>query len=168
MLFRLIRKPICVLAFISASSSSAAEITACDLVDKEMAGQIIGRPVAREPNPLRNVVADKTRKDCHFSAEGVPVAVVTVTLWEFKSSSDAKAWADKANTPRVPSGSTEIERSMGDVAVWWTGENSAGYLVRKGVYVLEIYIRSAARSFEVTPSMRQQFRRAAMRATEKI
>jgi len=168
MLISLIRALLCVFALLSAFSSAAAEITACDLIDKATASQIIGRPVARGPTASRNVLADKIRKDCDFSAEGAPVTVVTVTLWEFKSSSDAKTWADKANTPRVPSGSIETERSMGDAAVWWTGENSAGYVVRKGVRVLEVYVRSAAQPFKITSSMRQQLRRAVLRATEKL
>lgn len=168
MLIRFIRALTCIFGFLSAFSSLAAEITACDLIDKATAGQILGRVIAREPVALRNVLADKNRIDCDFSAEGVPITVLTVTLWEFKSSSDAKAWADKANTPRAPSGSIETERSMGDMGVWWTGENSAGYVVRKEARVLEVYVRSAAHSFKTTSSMRQQLKQAVLRAIEKL
>jgi hypothetical protein len=171
LLMRLIRKLLVALGVLSAFDAAAAEISACDLIDKATASQILGRVVARGPTASRDVLADKIRTNCDFAAEGTPLTVVTATLWEFNSPSDAKSWLDQAKSPRDAAGRIEAESVMGNAAVWWSQPHAAGYVVRKDARVLEVNIRGTAagtQPFRVTSSMRQQLRRAALRATEKL
>lgn len=170
MLISLIRALLCIFVLLSAFSSAAAEITACDLIDKAAASQILGRLVARGPTASKYVVADTVKTNCDFAADA-PLTVVIVTLSEFRSPSDAKAWADQANTPRDPGVSVETERSMSDAAVWWSGRHSAGYVVRKGARVLEVNIRgvtAGAKPFEITSLTRPQLRQVVLHAIEKL
>ena len=159
------------LTLLSVFSSIAAEISACDLVDEATASQIMGRPVAAGPRASNYALTDNVRSNCHFGAEGAPVTFVTVSVSEFKTPIDAKAWADKANTPTDRDFSTEMEESIGDSVVWVSGQHAAGYVVRKGTRVLEVNIRGAAageQPFQVIPAMRPQMRRAMLRAMEKL
>jgi hypothetical protein len=152
-------------------SFGAEQITACDLVDKATAGQILDRPISSGPRPSKSVLSNNVRTYCDFRAEGNPFVLVNVSLSEFKSPHEAKAWADQANTPKEPSFTVEIEKSIGDSAVWISGRHSAFYVARKGAKVLEINIRGASGGgvkFEVTSSMKPKMRKAVQRAIEKL
>jgi hypothetical protein len=171
MLARFVYAFLTIFTVFTALPSAEAEIAACDLVDKTTASQIIGRPVASGPRASKYVLADKVKMNCDFGAEGAPIAVVTVVLSEFKSPSEAKAWADQAKTSRDSGGRIETENMVSNEAVWWSQQHAAGYVVRKGIGVLEVYIRGAAagaQPFQITSAMRPRLRQAVLHAIEKL
>ncbi|MDP1716560.1 MAG: hypothetical protein Q8L40_00650 [Burkholderiales bacterium] len=131
----------------------------------------MNRPLSYGPKQSKLDIGNKIKTECDFGAQGTPLTIVTVSLSEFKSPDDAKAWADQASSPRSPEFSVDKERSLGDAAVWVSGRNSASYVVRQGTKVLEVTIRGASGGgvpFQVTPAMRPLMRKAAQGAVEKL
>jgi hypothetical protein len=162
-----------------AGLAAAADITACDLIDKNAAGELLGRPISNAPSFLRLPPSTgRNETNCTFRYDRSPFVFLQVVLIEFKSQSEATKWIDMARVQ--PAGKTDLrvveEQGVGEMAVWWqVGVISSGYQVRKGNRVVSFEIRGSAMltgsefsGFRVPPELRAKLRETMRRVVNKL